>query len=111
MYKEEEYFTYTNQQKLKIKQMEAIKANLDGTPVKQPVDMDSLYLIDFSKCTSVNDLMIILSSIGFTFSPHHPGFDTLRPFLALDNPIPTRQPMAQPEKTSLELPKLKSLKK
>jgi hypothetical protein len=105
MYKEEEYFTYTNQQKLKIKQMEAIKANLDGTPV---IDQDSLYLVDFSKCESVNDLVTILSVVGFQFHPSHPGFQFIQKFLALDKPIPMRQ---QPEKTSLELPKLKSLKK
>lgn len=87
--------------------MQTIKATLDGSPTNK-IDMDSLYLIDFSKCTSVNDLMIILSSIGFTFSPHHPGFENLKPFLNLDNPIPMQQPQAV--KQDLKLPKLKSLK-
>ena len=87
------------------------KANLDGTAVQPVIDMDSLYLIDFSKCNSVNDLMIILSSIGFTFSPYHPGFENLKPFLNLDSPIPVNQPQPQPEKTDLKLPKLKTLKK
>jgi hypothetical protein len=86
------------------------KANLDGTPVNN-IDKDSLYMVDFSRCTNVNDLMIILSSIGFTFSPYHPAFETLRPFLDLSKPIPARQPMPQPEKKELELPKLKTLKK
>lgn len=111
MYNEKEYFEYTNKQKLKIKQMQTIKANLDGTPVTK-IDNDSLYMVDFSKCTSVNDLMIILSSIGFTFSPLHPGFETLKPFLALDQPITPRQPQSQPvEQKKLQLPKLKTLKK
>ena len=88
--------------------MKIEKANLDGTPVNK-IDMDSLYLIDFSKCTSVNDLMIILSSIGFTFSPHHPGFETLKPFLNLETPIPAR-PQPQAEQKELKLPKLKTLK-
>ena len=88
--------------------MKTIKANLDGTPVEQTIDMDSLYLIDFSKCSSVNDLMIILSSIGFTFSPYHPGFEDLKPFLNLDNPIPVNP--QQPKKEELQLPKLKTLK-
>ena len=85
------------------------KANLDGTPVEPTLDMDSLYLIDFSKCSSVNDLMIILSSIGFTFSPYHPGFENLKPFLNLENPIPMNP--QQPKKEDLKLPKLKTLKK
>jgi len=96
----------------KTKHMKAVKATLDGSPVKQDIDMDSLYLIDFSRCTSVNDLMVILSSIGFTFSPYHPGFENLKPFLDLDSPIPSRQPqMPQPKQKDLKLPKLKNLKK
>jgi hypothetical protein len=86
--------------------MKEQKANLDGTPV---IDQDSLYLVDFSKCESVNDLMTILSVVGFQFSPSHPGFQYIQQFLALDKPIPMR-PQPQVEKTSLELPKLKSLK-
>jgi hypothetical protein len=104
---EEEYFTYTNQQKLKAKQMDAVKANLDGTPV---IDNDSLYLVDFSKCESVNDLVTILSVVGFQFSPSHPGFPYIKQFLALDKPIPLR-PQPQAEKASIDLPKLKNLKK
>jgi hypothetical protein len=90
--------------------MKAEKANLDGTPVDN-IDKDSLYMVDFGKCETVNDLMIILSSIGFTFSPYHPGFKTLKPFLDLSKPIPARQPIPQPEQKDLTLPKLKNLKK
>jgi hypothetical protein len=106
MYNEEEYFTYTNEQKLKAKQMDALKANLDGTPV---IDPNSLYLVDFSKCESVNDLMTILSVVGFQFSPSHPGFPYIQKFLALDKPIPMR-PQPQAEAKDLKLPKLKNLK-
>jgi hypothetical protein len=82
------------------------KANLDGTPV---IDKDSLYLVDFSRCESVNDLMTILSVVGFQFSPSHPGFPYIQKFLALDKPIPLR-PQPQAEKKELTLPKLKNLK-
>ena len=88
--------------------MDAIKANLDGTPRQPEVDMNSLYLVDFSKCQSVNDLMTILSVVGFQFSPSHPGFKYIHQFLALDKPIPTRPQVEQKEMT---LPKLKNLKK
>jgi hypothetical protein len=84
------------------------KANLDGTPIQPTIDKDSLYLVDFSKCQSVNDLMTILSVVGFQFSPSHPGFQYIQQFLALDKPIPTRP---QPEQKDLTLPKLKNLKK
>ena len=86
------------------------KANLDGTPVTN-IDKESLYMVDFSRCTNVNDLMIILSSIGFTFSPYHPAFETLKPFLDLSKPIPARQPMPQPVKEEFKLTKLKQIKK
>lgn len=74
------------------------------------LDMESLYLIDFTKINSVNDLVLILASIGFTFSPYHPHFDQLRPFLNLDNPIPNQRP-TPPESKQMSLPKLKPIKK
>ena len=86
--------------------METIKANIDGTV---RLDENSVYLIDFSKITSVNDLVLILASVGFSFSPHHPNFKSLAPFLALENPIPVNRPI-QAEQKEIELPKLKSLK-
>jgi hypothetical protein len=94
----------------KTKNTKMEKANLDGTPVEPTIDKDSLYLVDFSKCQSVNDVMTILSVVGFQFSPSHPGFPYIKQFLALDKPIPMR-PQPQAEKTSLDLPKLKNLKK
>lgn len=90
--------------------MQTVKANLDGTPVEPTIDMDSLYLVDFSKCESVNDLMTILSVVGFQFSPSHPGFQYIKKFLALDKPIPTR-PQLQQINQEIKLPKLKQIKK
>jgi hypothetical protein len=87
------------------------KANLDGTPVEPKIDVNSLYLVDFSKCESVNDLMTILSVVGFQFSPTHPGFQFIKKFLALDKPIPARpQQMLQSEQKDLKMPKLKKVK-
>jgi hypothetical protein len=76
---------------------------------KPKLDDNALYLIDFTKITSVNDLVLILASVGFSFSPRHPHFDTIKPFLALDNPIPHNQPII-PEEKELTLPKLKQIK-
>jgi hypothetical protein len=86
------------------------KANLDGTPVQPTIDMNSLYLVDFSKCQSVNDLMTILSVVGFQFSPSHPGFQYIQQFLALDKPMPMHPQMPQPEQKKMTLPKLKKVK-
>jgi hypothetical protein len=73
------------------------------------IDENALYLIDFTKITSVNDLVLILASVGFSFSPRHPHFNNIKPFLALDNPIPTNQPIL-PKKEEMKLPKLKQVK-
>jgi hypothetical protein len=85
--------------------MKVVKANLDGT---QAIDENSVYLVDFSKIQSVNDLVIILASVGFSFSPRHPQFETIKQFLALDNPIALQQPQ-QPKEEEIKLPKLKKL--
>lgn len=73
------------------------------------VDPNSVYLIDFTKITSVNDLVLILASVGFSFSPSHPHFGQIKGFLNLDNPIPlhpTQKPAAE-----IKLPKLKRVDK
>jgi len=96
--------------------MKVEKAGLEfGVKPELKLDDNAVYLIDFTKITSVNDLVLILASIGFSFSPKHPHFNNIKPFLALDNPIPTnRMPHEQEhhpaEKKELKLPKLKSLK-
>ena len=87
--------------------MELVKGNLDGT---ENIDENSVYLIDFTKITSVNDLVLILASVGFSFSPKHPQFQNIKQFLALDNPIPISMPQ-QPKQAEIKLPKLKRVDK
>ena len=65
-------------------EQQTIKANLDGTPV---IDDTALYYIDFSKLQRIEDLILILAAIGFTFSPRHPHFELLKPFMNLGQPI------------------------
>jgi hypothetical protein len=92
-------------------QFKVQKGGLDdfnGKPTQQ-LDENAVYLIDFTKITSVNDLVLILASVGFSFSPRHPHFNNIKPFLALDNPIPTNQPIL-PKKEEMKLPKLKQVK-
>lgn len=68
---------------------------------------DAYYAIDFSKLTSVNDLMIILACMGFTFHTSHPKFDTVKPFLATDSPIRIPSQPSEPREVPFKLPKLK----
>lgn len=83
------------------------KATLDFGSTKQ-VDPNSLYLVDFSKISSVNDLVLIFAAMGISFSAHHPQFEVVKGFLNLDNPIPM-QPQ-QPQPVDIKLPKLKPVK-
>lgn len=74
-------------------------------------DANAAYLVDFSKLTSVNDLVTILSCMGFTFAGGHPYIDKVMPFLNLDNPIYPGVPKPEPKHSNLDLPKLKPIKK
>ena len=85
------------------------KATLDfGT---QPtINPNALYVVDFSKIESVNDLVLILASMKISFSPLHPHFDQVKRFLALENHIIPGGQNVQPEAKEMVLPKLKTIK-
>jgi hypothetical protein len=79
------------------------------TPKEQEllVDETAVYMVDWSKMQSVNDMVLILASMAIGFPGNHPNIQALKPFLNLQNPIKQQR---QPEMKSVELPKLKSLK-
>lgn len=87
--------------------MEETTISLAGT--EKQVDPNAAYLIDFSKLTSVNDLVLILSCMGFTFVGSHPYIDQIKQFLNLDNPIYPGGQMPAPKSAELQLPKLKKV--
>lgn len=89
-------------------QTETTKISL-ATELK-PVNPNKLYMVDFSKLNSVNDLVLILSAMSIAFPGDHPAIEQLKPFLNLDNgfDIPGRE--LQPEAKEISLPKLKSIK-
>jgi hypothetical protein len=89
--------------------MKVEKATLDfGVSPEQKLDENAVYLIDFTKIDSVESLILILASVGFSFSPRHPHFEQIKRFLALDNPIQMNQPIV-PKQEEVKLPKLKKL--
>jgi len=70
----------------------------------------SLYLVDFSKCGSVEDLVLVFACMGLSFSGSHPYAERIKHLLDLDNPInPDGTAQAQPKPENIKLPKLKSL--
>ena len=62
-----------------------LKATLSGELGE--VNPNHAYLVDFAKMNSVNDLMLVLSSFGFSIKGDHPFIDKLKPFLNLEKPI------------------------
>ena len=75
--------------------------------VEQLVDETSVYMVDWSKMQSVNDMVLILASMAIGFPGNHPNIQALKPFLNLQNPI---KQQGQPQSKEVALPKLKSLK-
>jgi hypothetical protein len=88
-------------------QFKVEKGTLEGTPQINP---NALYLVDFTKIESVNDLVLILASMGISFSAQHPHFEQVKQFLNLEKPIIPQQNIVQPEAKEIKLPKLKKVK-
>lgn len=74
------------------------------------INPNKLYMIDFSKLNSVNDLVLILAAMSIAFPGDHPHINQLKPFLNTEKPldIPGREEM--PVQKDLNLPKLKAIK-
>lgn len=78
-----------------------LQSTLSGEAKK--LDETKAYMVDFSKLSSVNDLVVILSGLGITFPGNHPIIPHILPFLNLENPIdipkqPTRAPFVPLDK-------------
>ena len=81
-------------------------ASMQGELKAEP---NSLYMVDFEKVKTPQDLITIFACIGFTFSGTHPHIDMLVQYLDLSRPIPVPG-TEEPKKASLDLPKLKPVK-
>jgi hypothetical protein len=88
-------------------QFQEVKGTLDGSTPQ--IDPKALYLVDFTKISSVNDLVLILASMGISFTATHPHFEQVKQFLNLDNPIHLNQERPA-ESKEIKLPKLKIVK-
>ena len=83
------------------------KITLAGTETK--IDPNSIYMVDWSKMQSVNDMVLVLASMAIAFPGSHPNIEGIKHLLNLEQPIPQAQP--QPEKKDIKLPKLKMVNK
>jgi hypothetical protein len=61
--------------------------DINGLP-PQPnqINPEGYYFVDWSKLTNIQDLILILASVGFNFSPAHPQFDKIVHLLDTNNP-------------------------
>lgn len=50
-------------------------------------DEEVFYFVDFSKLKGVEDLILVLQSMGFGLSSKHVHFESIKQFLDLDKPI------------------------
>jgi hypothetical protein len=80
-----------------------LKSTVEGEVQVQ----DAFYAVDFSTLTSVNDLVLLLAAMGITFHSSHPHFNSVKKFLALENPIIPPGFENGPKEVPLDLPKLK----
>jgi hypothetical protein len=87
-------------------QFKVEKGTLDG---QTQIDPNSLFLVDFTKIESVNDLVLILASMGISFSATHPHFEQVKRFLNLEHPLHINQERPA-ESKEMNLPKLKKVK-
>jgi hypothetical protein len=85
-----------------------LKGTLDGSTSE--INPNALYVVDFTKVESVNDLVLILASMQISFSPLHPHFNQVERFLNLENPIIPAGQNVQPVVKETVLPKLKKVK-
>jgi hypothetical protein len=87
--------------------MEKATLNFGEAP---KVDDKAVYLIDFSKLESVNDLILIISALGISFSPTHPHWGLVSKFANLANPIYPNQGIPLQKAEEVKLPQLKPIK-
>jgi len=85
--------------------METTKISLAGTEPK--IDPNSIYMVDWTKMQSVNDMVLVLASMAIAFPGNHPNIEMIKHLLNLEQPVPQPQ---QPVAKEFKLPKLKAVK-
>ena len=63
--------------------------------VKQEVNPNALYAVNWGELQKVEDLILVLASIGFVFSPQHQHWNQIKHLLDLKNPIIPQQPQSE----------------
>ena len=64
---------------------EQVKGTVDSTEIIY--DKNTFFFVDFAKLQKVEDLVLVLSAMGFGIASDNPYFNQIKEFLNLDNPI------------------------
>ncbi len=56
--------------------METTKISLAGTEPK--IDPNSIYMVDWTKMQSVNDMVLVLASMAIAFPGNHPNIEMIK---------------------------------
>lgn len=89
-------------------QMKLEKGTLDFS--EQTIDPNAVYMVDWTKMQSVNDMVLVLASMAIAFPGNHPSIELLKPLLDLTNPMQKQHQPQQPAKVDLKMPKLNKIK-
>lgn len=81
------------------------KTTISLARTETQIDPNSIYMVDWSKMQSVNDMVLILASMAIAFPGSHPNIEAIKHLLNLEQPVPK-----QPEAKQIKLPKLKAVK-
>lgn len=68
-------------------EFETATGSLDPTKETIVGNQETFYYINFGKLSNVNDLVLVLASMGFGISDRNPGFESIKQFLDLDKPV------------------------
>jgi hypothetical protein len=67
---------------------EQVSGSLDLPNIKKlDENQETFYYINFTKLQNVNDLVLVLASMGFGLSDKNPNFEEIKQFLDLDKPV------------------------
>lgn len=64
-------------------------------PTQPEINPNALYAVNWRELEKVEDLILVLASIGFVFSPQHQHWNQIKHLLDLKNPIIPQQPQSE----------------
>ena len=61
--------------------------SIGGFTKHPPIDPKAMYAVNWNSLQKVEDLILILASIGFVFTSEHPHWESIKHLLDINTPI------------------------